>query len=197
MHNRRRTTLVELSIQQPSQPTFYISEVTPEPPDAMVWEAAYRLFEIVPDEIYAAPIPPLTDFGIGSHIRHCIEFYQCFFAGLPDGTVDYDRRERNPKIAVERRAALLVMRGLTEQLRDFDSDDRGLSVFAESEGRGTQERPQASSVERERTFLLSHTIHHFAIVGLLLKLQGIEPPADFGVAPSTLAYWRRTGQCVR
>lgn len=188
---------MELSIAHPSQPTFFISEVTPDTPDATVWEAAYRLFEMVPDDIYAAAIPPLTDFGVGSHIRHCIEFYQCFFTGLSGGTVDYDRRERNPKIATDRRAALIAMRGLIGQLRDFEASDAELAVFAESEGRGSLDRPHVSSVERERTFLLSHTIHHFAIVGLLLKLQGIEPPADFGVAPSTLAHWRRTGQCAQ
>lgn len=188
---------MELSIAHPDQPTFFISEVTPESPDATVWEAAYRLFETVSDEVYAAAIQPLTDFGVGSHIRHCIEFYQCFFSGLPLGTVDYDRRERNPKIATDRRAALIAMRGLISQLRDFCTNDSGLLVFAESEGRGSLDRPQTSSIERERTFLLSHTIHHFAIVGLLLKLQGVEPPADFGVAPSTLAHWRRTGQCAR
>jgi hypothetical protein len=188
---------VELSIAQPVQPNHFISGIAPESPDASVWDAAYRLFETVPDEVYAAPMPPLTDFGVGSHIRHCIEFYQCFFAGLPRGTVDYDRRERNPKIAADRRAALIAMRGLIGQLRDFKANDLELAVFAESEGRGSLDCPQASSIERERTFLLSHTIHHFAIVGLLLKLQGIEPPADFGVAPSTLAHWRRTGQCAR
>lgn len=172
--------------------------MTCDPPDVEVWDAVHRILETITDEVYAAAMPPLSDFGIGSHIRHCIEFYQCFFVGIEQGLVDYDRRERNQRIATDRRAALMVIRGLTDRLRDFEGDARGLLVFSESEGRGEGDRPQVSSVERERTFLLSHTVHHFAIVGLLLKLQGIEPPADFGVAPSTLAHWRRQeSSCVQ
>jgi hypothetical protein len=47
-----------------------------------------------------------------------------------------------------------------------------------------------TSLERELQFLLSHTVHHFALVALLLRAQGFEVSADFGVAPSTLAYWQ-------
>ena len=30
------------------------------------------------------------------------------------------------------------------------------------------------------------------LIALALRLQGFEPSAEFGVAPSTLAYWRQT-----
>jgi hypothetical protein len=48
-----------------------------------------------------------------------------------------------------------------------------------------------SSIGRELQFLLSHTIHHYALIALALRLQGYEPSAEFGVAPSTLQYWRK------
>ncbi len=48
-----------------------------------------------------------------------------------------------------------------------------------------------SSVKRELQFLLSHTIHHYSLVAVALRAQGFEPGADFGVAPSTLRYWRK------
>jgi hypothetical protein len=50
--------------------------------------------------------------------------------------------------------------------------------------------PQASSLGRELHFLVSHTVHHYAIVRLLLENPDAVDHA-FGVAPSTLA-WQRT-----
>jgi hypothetical protein len=47
-----------------------------------------------------------------------------------------------------------------------------------------------SSVGRELQALLGHTVHHYAIIALLLRVEGIEPGEEFGVAPSTLAHWR-------
>jgi hypothetical protein len=44
---------------------------------------------------------------------------------------------------------------------------------------------------RELQFLLSHTVHHYALMALILRLQGFNPAAEFGVAPSTLQHWER------
>jgi hypothetical protein len=54
-----------------------------------------------------------------------------------------------------------------------------------------------SSAERELQFLLSHTVHHYALIALMLRTQGYEPGAEFGVAPSTLAYWKEAAACVQ
>jgi uncharacterized damage-inducible protein DinB len=42
-----------------------------------------------------------------------------------------------------------------------------------------------TSLARELVFALQHTIHHQAIVAVLLHEQGIAAPAEFGYAPST------------
>jgi hypothetical protein len=34
-------------------------------------------------------------------------------------------------------------------------------------------------------------VHHYAIVAIMLRAEGCEPGAEFGVSPSTLAHWRR------
>jgi hypothetical protein len=39
-------------------------------------------------------------------------------------------------------------------------------------------------------FLCSHTVHHFALIKLLLDGTGVDLAPEFGVAPSTLAYHR-------
>ena len=47
-----------------------------------------------------------------------------------------------------------------------------------------------SSGLRELDFLQSHTIHHFALIAYKLEALGIEVEDNFGVAPSTLKYWK-------
>ncbi|MFW5688937.1 MAG: hypothetical protein ACOC1U_05120, partial [Spirochaetota bacterium] len=46
----------------------------------------------------------------------------------------------------------------------------------------------ASTLERELAVLASHTVHHYAIIALLLRVQDVDVPASFGVAPSTLRH---------
>ena len=41
----------------------------------------------------------------------------------------------------------------------------------------------ASSVLRELDFLQSHTVHHYSLVAMLLRLHEIDPGEEFGVAP--------------
>jgi hypothetical protein len=45
-----------------------------------------------------------------------------------------------------------------------------------------------SSVGRELQALSSHTIHHFALIAIALRVHGLEVDPDFGMSPSTLRY---------
>jgi hypothetical protein len=45
-----------------------------------------------------------------------------------------------------------------------------------------------SSISRELQVLSSHTVHHFALIAMTLRMHGVEMDADFGMAPSTLRY---------
>jgi membrane protein DedA with SNARE-associated domain len=65
-------------------------------------------------------------------------------------------------------------------------------------------QPVASGISRELTFLVSHSIHHYALIGVILRLNGILVPQQFGFAPSTIFYLKglagRTGDndsCAR
>jgi len=73
---------------------------------------------------------------------------------------------------------------------------RPLFVRAEEEPEGASSGPSwsLSTVHRELQFLGSHTTHHFALIAVLLRTLGHEPPAEFGVAPSTLRQWRESGR---
>lgn len=140
------------------------------------------------DEQYTLTAGSLFAYGVGSHLRHCLDSYACFLHGLPTGRIDYDRRERAELTAQDRRYASTRIEWTMEVLRET------LAQHQLKELQVRQDGPHwaTSSVARELQFLLSHTVHHYALIALILRLQGFNPAAEFGVAPSTLKHWQAT-----
>ncbi|MGC6565166.1 MAG: hypothetical protein ACON38_06080 [Akkermansiaceae bacterium] len=56
------------------------------------------------------------------------------------------------------------------------------------DGGGEDEGFQPSTAGRELQFLLSHTVHHFAMIGGICKCLEVSLEEGFGVAPSTLRH---------
>jgi hypothetical protein len=122
----------------------------------------------------------------GSHFRHILEFYECFIDGLEAGNIDYSARRRDSDVENRRQAAAARIRFIIRGLEgvSFHPHD-GVMVHAES---GNEESWVASSYVRELEALSSHTVHHFAMIAVILRLQGIAVDPDFGVSPSTLKF---------
>lgn len=131
------------------------------------------------------------DGSVGAHLRHVADFVQVFLRAIEHGTIDYDQRERDPRLEREPRRAAANLRRLAGELARLAvlAPERELRVRSETNLVGPHW--QRSSLARELVVLLSHTVHHYALIAVLLRARGSTPPADFGVAPSTLAHWRR------
>jgi|CXWL01.1.fsa_nt_gi uncharacterized damage-inducible protein DinB len=134
--------------------------------------------------------PSLKLASVGGHFRHCLEVYELFLAGLPKGEVDYDARQRDHRVETDRLYARDRARIIMDELRQLPEDSGGVPM------RVTMDRAcehpdldpwSQSSVRRELQHLRSHTVHHYALIAATLRILGVEPGADFGVAPSTLA----------
>jgi hypothetical protein len=54
----------------------------------------------------------------------------------------------------------------------------------------------ASSASRELQFLISHTVHHYAIIRMILTVGGREVTPEFGISPSTLRYHQDATPCA-
>ncbi|MEM9290099.1 MAG: DinB family protein [Acidobacteriota bacterium] len=148
------------------------------------------------DERYRAPSPPqLTGGGIGAHFRHCLDFYSCFLAGLESGRIDYDARCRDTSVASERDLAIQRIDEILHQLEHNVAQRSGGEVLEVSlDNPGGQETDtlwSRSSLLRELQSLVSHTVHHYALISMLLKATGHQPESGFGVAPSTLDHEKR------
>jgi hypothetical protein len=159
-------------------------------------EQGHALLGRLDDCLYAGAGGLPVRSGVGSHIRHCLDLYRSLVAGVWTGRVDYERRERDALVARDRACAAARIEIVIEELRALADlpGDTTLLVSPEDPGADAW---CASTLARELQFLLSHTIHHYALVALILRLQGFEPGEEFGVAPSTLAHWRQEAVCVR
>jgi hypothetical protein len=147
-------------------------------------EVALRL----PDEIYAGN-DPLT--SIGAHFRHNLEFAIEFLNGIEAGIIDYSARARDMRVASDRAYGALRMRETIDRIAAFETGPATPVTVVSEVDSSTR---LLSSAGRELEFLLSHTIHHFAIIAHKLESLGIAIPTDFGVAPSTLEFWKNRNQ---
>jgi uncharacterized damage-inducible protein DinB len=107
--------------------------------------------------------------------------------------VDYDRRARDPRTETDPLAALERIDALREELteRIANQSDRSLSIRADEPGLPPNAGFVPSTLARELRALASHTVHHYALLAVVLRLRGIDVPQSFGVAPSTLAHSQR------
>lgn len=151
------------------------------------------LLERLPDPAYREAAPGHST--VGAQYRHILDHYRSLLDGLGDGRVDYDRRGRDPALEQDRAAAARATGDLIERLQDLARSPRDfpLRVIQSAGGDEADEAPQLSSLGRELLFLVSHTVHHFAIIKLLLAERGVACDPELGMAPSTLAYRRAAG----
>lgn len=152
-------------------------------------EQGIALLERLDDVVYASPRGAWA--SVGAQYRHVLEHYACFLDGLVTARVDYDARARDARIEASRAVALSATRGVLAAIERLDpNDDPAIAVQMDS-GSGSEGPDwRASSVGRELQFLSSHTVHHYALIKLLLEGAGVELASGFGVAPSTLTYQR-------
>ena len=126
--------------------------------------------------------------SIGAHVRHCLDHVCALERGIATGQICYDHRTRNtvvehdPELAAARlRRAISRLGGIADNLLE-----RPLTLVAQIDDNGHALRV-STSVGRELAFVVSHTIHHSAIIAVLLEHAGRELPERFGLAPTTPA----------
>jgi|ERR1041385_328929 hypothetical protein len=160
-------------------------------------EDGVRLLEQLDDEVYAKTSVLSPRGSVGGHLRHCIDFYKSFLNGLESGRVDYNCRQRDSLIETNRQHAIHDIRQLIGALREILPIFRIAPLLISIEDGPLRESWCGSSLVRELEFLRSHTIHHFSLMAILLRFEGIEPGEEFGVAPSTLRYWQEEATCAQ
>ncbi|MGI9627955.1 MAG: DinB family protein [Longimicrobiales bacterium] len=142
--------------------------------------------------IYETPLPGGRS-SIGTHMRHVVDHYDCLLSGLAEGRIDYYTRNRDSLLESDSRRVVSAFERIRDTLADvnFPSLDTPLEVGTGGPDQEDGERGWApSSVRRELAFVLSHTLHHLAMIrGMALEL-GVDLGGQVGVAHSTLKHRR-------
>jgi hypothetical protein len=126
--------------------------------------------------------------SVGTHFRHNLDFVTNLLQGLETGKLDYNLRERNSQVETDRQLAISRFQNAIAGLEKLTAETLEKKILVRSE---TIENLWCeSSPMRELEFLQSHTIHHYALIEAKLALVGLKVPKDFGVAPSTLEFWK-------
>ncbi|MDP0500605.1 MAG: hypothetical protein Q7P63_10945 [Verrucomicrobiota bacterium JB022] len=146
------------------------------------------LLRALPAGMYAQPCAQCFNSTMGGHLRHNTDHYECFLKGYRTGEIDYDARSRDTLIETDAEYAEGVLGRLAEGLAEVDEAMLDEPVRVKMDG-GCSEEWSHSSIRRELQFLLSHTIHHYALIVAIGQSFGFRDfPAKFGVAPSTLKH---------
>lgn len=147
------------------------------------------------DEEYSKPSVSLSGSSIGQHVRHTLEFFDCLLAGLDEGLINYDRRERDTTLETSTSSAMRIIDRLDAIIHNIDKNS---SLILElSYGHPENDAVQVSSnLDRELVYNIEHTIHHMALIKI--GIREIKPelvlPKGFGVASSTIQYQKEQAQ---
>lgn len=152
-------------------------------------EEGARLVAMLDAGIYTRPHPAVLGSSLGGHFRHALDHFRNLVAGTEHGDVDYDLRQRQTPVETDPQAAASEALAIARRLEGHAGTDRDLVLSVRQRLRPDElAQPVHSTFGRELAFCVSHAIHHFALMRVIGALEGLEFPATFGVAPSTLAY---------
>ena len=116
--------------------------------------------------------------------------FQSFFHGLPLNHIDYDDRERDKSIEGSLAGAKVALTSVLQRLNALTSSEvqsLALTVSETVNDQGVTVRV-SSTAQRELMGLVTHSIHHLAIIALIAKGLGYTVDQRFGKAPSTLVF---------
>ncbi|MBE7437536.1 MAG: DinB family protein [Spirochaetales bacterium] len=148
-------------------------------------EQGQEILEILPVPLYGLSEAETYGSSPGGHFRHIVQHYQAFLKDLPSGMINYDQRDRTSSIETSQTEASAAIREILARLRELGQEDREIKIIQNVnpvEGL----TPVRSTISRELTFQISHTIHHYALIAVIMRLNGISTPRHFGFAPSTI-----------
>jgi uncharacterized damage-inducible protein DinB len=162
-------------------------------------ELLHQLFDLVEsltDEEYVRKPVGVVESSVGGHVRHNLDHVAALLRGLQAGEVCYDDRARGTDVERDRVAAMDAILSLERELSEVEWSEAPERVrLSALVAPGLPPVVSPTSPARELAFVVSHTIHHNALIGVMVKLLGVPVPAEFGYAPSTLVH-RRSRPCA-
>ena len=138
------------------------------------------------DEAIYTSRPIAVSGTIGEHVRHCLDHIAALVAASQSQAMSYDRRERGTAVERDPAEALRQIMRLQASVDRWGarSMDDPLCVTSLVTPAG-ESVTGWSTLGRELAYVHSHTIHHQALIAVLLDLGDAPVPDYLGLAPST------------
>ncbi len=156
------------------------------------------LLTAISDEHYTRKITVAFNASLGGHYRHCLDHFRALLEAAAGGDLNYDHRERGTLVETDRFAALNATRELGEDYAILDAAflARTLKVTCKTSYSSGGSQASRSTVGREIMYAVAHAVHHYALIGVMGGIMGLNLPAGFGVAPSTLKHQAETAKAT-
>ena len=141
---------------------------------------------LMPVHCYRAQPAARVSGSIGAHVRHTVDHVSALVAAVEGEELHYDHRRRGTTVEVDPLTGMNEIERAVFRLRRIDAAalDRPVA-FATLLDADQPAVVVRSTFARELAFVIQHTVHHCALIALLLEWQGYSVPRHFGVAAST------------
>jgi len=142
------------------------------------------------DKDYTRKLPGAFHSAVGQHYRHCLDHFECLLRGFDTNGIDYDDRDRDPRIEKNLGFAITETRRLLKACESIPVAflDCPINVRSKVNHELDVAPLITSTVGREVMYAVAHAIHHYALIAVMCGMLGVRVPDGFGIAPSTLKY---------
>ena len=154
----------------------------------------------ISDETYTRRVALAFNASIGGHYRHCLDHFRSLLDSATKGDLNYDHRERG---TLGEAFHLVPHHCATRELLEgYERLDpvflmRPLAVTCKTSYAADGSQVSPSTIGREVMYSVAHAVHHYALIGLMGGIMGLQMPPGFGVAPSTLKHQADVAADVR
>ena len=156
-----------------------------------------ELIESLSDSQYVHVATPFVSSSIGQHFRHLVDLFFSVVKGSECARVDYDNRRRGAEIETSRAVALSELNEIRDWMLDLavkpnlvELGSKPIELVSEVTLTDTASVTMPTTLARELIFTSSHAVHHFAIVNIVAKMQGVKTSKALGIAPATASFIR-------
>ncbi len=164
-----------------------------------------HLVNALSDTQYRFTDSSYTQSSIGQHFRHIIDMFMAVSYPDDPSVIDYDVRRRGADVEVCRGTAIRELNAIKVYISAYLSDldesvgllDRDVDIKTEVTINETHSVVLRSNKLRELVFTSSHAVHHFALISMIAKIQGVVLGENIGVAPATATFLRHEAEEVR
>ena len=149
------------------------------------------LLNALSNEDYTRKMPSVFGSAVGEHYRHCLDHFRSLLEGLDADEINYDHRQRNPRIENDREFALAETQRIRRAFVSIPSPFLDCPVNVRSKVNYNLDASAliGSTVGRELMYAVAHAIHHYALIAVMCGILEVPIPIGFGVAPSTLKHY--------